>query len=148
MKTYKGYFKPLHPQKYKGDPTNIVYRSRWEFVYMARLDKDPNVVWWQSEEMIIPYVSPTDKKVHRYFPDFVVRRKEGNGFKTEVIEIKPDFQTKPPILTENKRKSKKYINEVITWGINSAKWKYAKEYCEDRGYKFLILTEKELGLPF
>lgn len=115
---------------------------------MARLDKDPNVVWWQSEEMIIPYVSPTDKKVHRYFPDFVVRRKEGNGFKTEVIEIKPDFQTKPPILTENKRKSKKYINEVITWGINSAKWKYAKEYCEDRGYKFLILTEKELGLPF
>jgi hypothetical protein len=75
MATTKGYFKPLNPNKYKGDTSNIVYRSRWEFVYMARLDKDPDVVWWQSEETIIPYRSPVDNRIHRYYPDFVVRRK-------------------------------------------------------------------------
>lgn len=148
MATYKGFFKPLNPEKYRGNPTNIVYRSRWELVYMARLDKDPDVIWWQSEETVIPYRSPVDKKIHRYFPDFVVKRKTEKGSKTQVIEIKPKFQTVPPTTAEGKKKSKKLINEAITWGINNAKWESAREYCKDRGYEFVILTEKELGLPF
>lgn len=148
MATYRGLFNPLNPDKYKGDPTNIVYRSRWEFVYMARLDKDPDVVWWQSEETIIPYRSPVDKKIHKYYPDFVVRKKTKQGTKTIMVEIKPYAQTIPPVITEGKRKSRKYINEVMTWGVNSAKWKAAREYCKDRGYEFLIVTENELGLTF
>jgi len=146
--TYKGYFKPVHPNKYKGDPTGIVYRSRWEFVYMARLDADPNVVWWQSEEIAIPYRSPIDNKIHRYFPDFIVKKKVGKVFRVSMIEIKPYAQTIPPVLTEGKRKSKRYMTEVMTFGVNTAKWKAAREYCADRGYTFHIVTEKELGLTF
>lgn len=148
MATYKGFFKPLNPDKYKGDPTNIIYRSRWELLYMSRLDKDPEVIWWQSEETIIPYRSPVDNKIHRYFPDFVVKRKTPKGTKTQVIEIKPYAQTIPPVITEGKRKSRKAINEVLTWGVNSSKWKAAREFCKDREFEFLIITERELGLKF
>ena len=74
MKTYKGYFKPKNPKKYKGDPTNIIYRSSWECKLMIRLDEDPNVISWGSEEIIIPYRSPIDNKIHRYFVDFIVTR--------------------------------------------------------------------------
>jgi len=64
-----------------------------------------------------------------------------------LIEVKPFKQTQPPTITESKKKSRKYVNEVMTWGVNSAKWKAAREYCKDRGFEFIIMTENELGLP-
>lgn len=147
MATYKGIFKPNNPQKYRGDPTNIVYRSRWELLVMTRLDKDPNVIWWSSEETIIPYRSPVDNRYHRYFVDFTVRLRTQEGkTKTVLIEVKPLAQTKPPAVQQGKKKSRRYINEVMTWGVNSAKWKAAKEYCRDRGYEFMIMTENEIGV--
>jgi hypothetical protein len=148
--TYKGTFKPRNPNKYRGDPSNIIYRSRWEYLLMDRFDKDSNVLWWQSEELAIPYRSPIDGKVHRYFPDFLVYLKDQNNTnKTIMVEVKPAVQTKPPILKEGQNpRSKKYINEVCTWGVNDAKWKAAKNYCADRKYEFMIITEKELGLTF
>ena len=117
---------------------------------MDRFDKDSNVVWWQSEEIAIPYRSPVDGRIHRYFPDFLVYLRDNtNKTKTVMIEVKPAVQTKPPILKEGQNpRSKKYINEVFTYGVNTAKWKSAREYCIDRGYEFLIMTEKELGLTF
>ena len=149
MMTYKGFFKPSNPQKYKGNPANIIYRSRWELLVMDRFDKDPNVLWWGSEETIVPYRSPIDGRLHRYFVDFTVKFKTTDGkTKTALIEVKPLAQTKPPVIQESKKKTKKYISEVMTWGVNEAKWKAAKEYCEDRGMDFIILTEKELGIKF
>jgi|688.fasta_scaffold1306715_2 hypothetical protein len=145
---HQGFYKPRNPHKYKGDPTNVVYRSRWELLVMDRLDRDPNVIWWQSEETVIPYRSPVDNRIHRYFIDFTARTQTPSGTKTILIEVKPFAQTQPPVLTESKRKTKKYINEVMRWGVNSAKWKAAKEYCKDRGYEFMIMTEKELGIKF
>lgn len=144
-KYYKGFFKPKNPKKYKGDPTQIVYRSWWECMYMMQLDTDDKVISWSSEELIIPYRSPLDKKVHRYFPDFVVTKinKEGKR-QTFVIEIKPSSQTKPP--EKKQKQTKRYLTEVATWGINESKWKYAESYCKDRGWIFQILTEKELGI--
>ena len=65
MATYKGFFKPKNPQKYRGDPTNIIYRSGWELKLMLYLDEHKDVVNWGSEELIIPYRSPIDGKVHR-----------------------------------------------------------------------------------
>ena len=116
---------------------------------MDRFDKDPNVLWWGSEETIVPYRSPIDGRLHRYFVDFTVKFKTTDGkTKTALIEVKPLAQTKPPVIQESKKKSKKYISEVMTWGVNEAKWKAAKEYCEDRGMDFIILTEKELGIKF
>ena len=149
MATYKGYYKPRNPDKYRGDPTNIVYRSRWESILMARLDQDPNVLWWQSEETIIPYRSPIDNRIHRYFVDFTVKVRNAEGkTKTLLVEVKPAKQTKPPVISEAVKRNKRILNEIATWGVNSAKWKAAKEYCKDRGYEFIIMTEKELGVKF
>ncbi len=141
----QGFFKPKNPQKYKGDPTNIVYRSGWELKLMLYLDSRTDVVSWGSEELIIPYRSPIDGKIHRYFPDFIVTKINSNGKKeTVIIEVKPQNQTIPP--KPKGKANKKFLMEVATWGKNEAKWKAAKEFCKDRGWSFHIFTEKELGI--
>jgi len=144
-KTYKGVFTPKNPQKYIGDSSNIIYRSMWECKFMAYLDSHPDVVQWASEEFFIPYLSPIDNKVHKYFPDFWVKKKNRNGIlEVNVIEIKPLKQTSPP--KKQKRMTKTYLNEVKTWGINNAKWEAAKDFCQDRKWTFQIFSEKELGI--
>ena len=150
MKTYKGSFRPKNPQKYRGDPSNIIYRSRWELKLMMYLDDHKDVISWGSEEVIIPYRSPIDGRMHRYFVDFIVTKINTNGLReTSLIEVKPAAQTRPPVIQENKSKrSRRYINEVMTWGVNEAKWKAATAYCKDRGWSFHIFTEKELGIKF
>lgn len=143
--SYKGFFVPKNPNKYKGDPSGIVYRSSWELKFMTYLDVHPDVIQWSSEEFCIPYKSPIDGKIHRYFPDFWIKQQNKHGtIENIVVEIKPYKQTQPPIAQT--RKTKRYINEVMTWGINSAKWKAAQSFCEDKRWKFVIFTEKELGL--
>jgi hypothetical protein len=146
---YQGRFKPRNPEKYKGDPTNIIYRSGWELKLMSYLDKHPHVTKWNSEEIVIPYRSPIDGKMHRYFPDFYVEQINRQKKKEKVlIEVKPYAQTQAPKVQNTKRNkpTKRYINEVKTWGINSAKWNAAEEFCKDRGYIFRIITENELGI--
>jgi len=142
---YSGLFRPKNPQKYVGDPNNIVYRSSWECRVMDWLDRNRDIISWASEELIVPYISPVDNRVHRYFPDFLVkaRNKEGQ-LKTLMIEVKPKKQTQPPM--QQRRITKQYITEVTTWGVNQAKWKAAEEYCLDRGWQFKIMTEEHLGL--
>lgn len=145
---YKGKFLPRNPQKYKGDPTNIVYRSRWELMCMQKFDSHPSIVLWNSEEIVIPYRSPIDGKIHRYFPDFWIKKKDpNNNFSEVLIEVKPFYQTKAPPLNSGKP-NKRYLNEVANWGINSSKWEQAMKYCQDRNWQFQIITEKELGLKF
>ena len=142
---YKGKYKPENPKKYKGDPSNIIYRSLWECRFMSYLDAHPDVVEWASEEFSIPYLSPIDNRVHRYFPDFWVKKRNRDGsLETVVVEIKPKSQTTPPKVKD--KPTKAYINEVKRWGINSSKWKYAKSFCEERKWKFQILTEDDLGI--
>lgn len=142
---YSGKFRPKNPAKYVGDSTNIIYRSSWECRLMDWFDRNPDVISWASEELIIPYKSPVDGKFHRYFPDFLVklRTKDGKN-RTLLIEVKPKYQTQPPV--QPSRKTKKFINEVVTYGVNQAKWKAANEYCADRGWEFRVITEDHLGL--
>jgi hypothetical protein len=148
--SYKGRYKPNFPDKYKGDPTNIIYRSSWERNCMVYFDLNPKIIQWSSEEIVIPYKSPIDGKWHRYFPDFFVKIK--NTSKTEkeyqietiLIEVKPFKETIEPKI--KKRMTRQYLVEVHKWGINSAKWKAAAEYCKDRNWQFKILTEKELRI--
>lgn len=142
--SYKGYFKPRNPKKYKGDPTKIIYRSSWELKLMSYLDKHPDVLQWASEEFSIPYVSPIDNRVHRYFPDFWVKQMKNGVQETILIEVKPKVQTLPP--KPQTKRTKRYINEVKTWGVNSAKWKAAREFCADRNWRFLIFDEYHLGI--
>lgn len=142
--TYKGKFKPKNPKKYKGDPTEIVYRSSWELQYMMQLDSDPSIIEWSSEELSINYKSPKDNRAHRYFPDFLVKKKTDKGVIEFLVEIKPKAQTMPPKVQS--KPNKRYLNEVMTWGVNSAKWKAAEAYCKTKGWDFIILTEDHLKI--
>jgi hypothetical protein len=143
--SYKGYFRPRNPAKYRGDPSNVIYRSLWELKLMRFLDDHPEVIAWGSEEIVIPYKSPVDGRTHRYFPDFIVKKRGKDGItETLIIEVKPKAQTIEPRV--QKKATKKYINEVMTWGVNQAKWKAAESYCADRKWKFQLMTEKELGI--
>lgn len=141
---YKGKYKPKFPEKYKGDPNNIIWRSTWEARVMKQLDENPNVLWWGSEELFIRYYNPLDNKIHRYFPDFVVKvKKKDDTTMTYLLEVKPEAQTKPPT---QKRKTKRYLEESKTYIINQSKWKAATEFCKDHGWQFKVLTEKDLGI--
>ena len=142
---YKGRFSPKNPSKYYGDPTGIIYRSLWELKVMKYLDENPAIMEWRSEEVAIPYRSPLDNRIHRYFPDFIVKVKtKDQTIKTMMLEVKPKQQTKEPV--KKKRITKQYINEVTTWGVNQAKWASASEYCADKGWEFKLITEDHLGI--
>lgn len=148
---YKGIFQPKNAGKYRGNPSNIVYRSGWELKLMMHLDNHPDVLEWASEEIVIPYRSPLDGKIHRYFPDFYVKKRGVDGkIESLIIEVKPAAQVMQPVLQEskNKKPNRRYIKEVATYAVNQAKWKAATEYCLDRQWKFMLMTEKELGIKF
>jgi hypothetical protein len=141
---HSGKFKPKHPEKYKGNAENIWFRSSWELKVMQWLDLSDNVIWWSSEELAIKYYNPVDNKIHRYFPDFIVKvKKKDNTEKTYVIEVKPEYQTKQPV---KKKKTQRFINESVTYIVNQSKWKAATEFCKDHGWEFKILTEKDIGI--
>lgn len=142
----KSRYRPSFPKKYKGNPNNIICRSSWERKFCAWCDLNENIVEWASEEFCIPYLSPLDGRVHRYFPDFLIKVKERNGStKTYVIEVKPKRQTKPP-QRKSKKVTKSFINETKTFEVNKAKWRAATEWCKDRRLEFKIITEDELGI--
>lgn len=142
--SYKGKFTPQNPQKYNGNPDNIIYRSSWELRCMKWFDDNPSIIWWSSEELAIPYYSPVDKRMHRYFPDFIIKvKRKDDTIMTYVVEVKPEAQTKKPT---QKRKTKQYIKESITYVVNQMKWKAADEFCHAHGWEFKIVTEKDLGI--
>ena len=134
---YKGRFRPSNPKKYKGDSTNIIYRSLWELKFMRRCDTHPEIAQWASEEVVITYRSLIDGKRHRYFPDFWIKKINND---VTLVEIKPAVQSVPP--QKASKLTKRYIEEVKTWGTNLSKWRAAQEYCDDRGWTFMVLTEK------
>lgn len=142
---HKRRYTPIFPEKYTGDPTNIIMRSSWETRFASWCDKNPNIVKWCSEETVIPYRCPTDNRIHRYFVDFRVQVKDRNGnLKTYLIEVKPEKQTKPPEYPG--KRTKRYLVESMTYMKNRAKWESAINYAKDRGWEFKIITEHELGL--
>ena len=140
-KSYKGLYRPKNYKKYAGDPNSIVYRSLLERKFMVYCDTNPDIISWASEELSVKYRSPIDQKVHRYFPDFLVKTSSG---KKVMIEIKPAIQCKPP--KPRSRKTKRYLQEQLTFIKNISKWRAAKEYCSDNGLEFKIMTEKELNI--
>ena len=143
--SYKGKYRPKNRQKYKGDVGEVVYRSLWELKFMKYCDLNSKILKWSSEEIIIPYKSPVDNRIHRYFPDFYVKYKDVKGrIREKVVEIKPAKQVKEPKM--QKRRTKKYVSEVYTYATNQAKWEAAQDFCNDRKWEFQILTEKELGV--
>ena len=141
----QGEFKPLYPKKYVGS-LPIVYRGSYEMKFYSWLDLNPNVIEWTSESIAIPYISPKDNKVHRYWPDATVKLKDKNGnLHKYIVEIKPAKQTVPPS-EKNRKNPNKILYEKLTYAINLSKWKASQEMCQKMGLKFMILTEKDLGI--
>ena len=137
----QGKFIPKNPHKYIGNVHEIFYRSSWEKKFMIFLDLHDQIIQWASEELAIPYISPVDNKVHRYFPDFLIKKQTPKGAEFNLIEVKPSKQTQMPVVKKHTRRK---LNEVVTYAVNQSKWKAAEEYCRDRGWKFMVITEKEL----
>ena len=143
--SYKGKFKPSFPEKYDGDPTNIVYRSLWELKFLRYCDLNENILEYSSEEIVIPYMDRSTNRVRRYFPDAYIKVKQPDGIiKKYLIEIKPSKQTIPP--PKPKRQTRRYIAEAMEFVKNQSKWEAAREYCKDRMMEFKILTEHDLGI--
>ena len=144
-KSYKGRYRPKNKNKYKGNPANVIYRSLWERRFMVYCDTNPAILEWGSEELIIPYKSPLDSKIHRYFPDFYIKYKDKEGkLRKLIVEVKPKKYTVAPT-KKPKRKTIKWQNEVREYLKNTAKWEAAKQWSGKRGMEFTILTEDVLG---
>ena len=143
--TYKGRYRVINPSKYRGDSQDVTYRSSWELKFMKWCDTNPSVLEWGSETIVIPYTSPVDNRVPRYFVDFYIKVQDRNGkINRYLVEIKPAKFTKPPEIPA--RKTRRFVQEVFQYGTNQAKWKAADEYCIERSMKFLVLTEIDLGI--
>ncbi len=134
---YSGRYQVKNPKKYKGDFTNVVYRSLWERNVFRWCDDNPKVKGWSSEEIVVPYYYDVDKRYHKYFVDLKIVMED----KTLLVEIKPEKETAPPT---GQKRTKRYINESLTYIKNMNKWEAANEYAKDRGWEFQVWTEKTL----
>jgi len=139
---YKTKYNPKNKSKYIGNPTKIICRSLWERRVCKYLDENKNIIRWGSEEIAIPYYSPVDKKIHKYYPDFIVEKKTQSGVETLIIEVKPKKQTMEP--ERKKKKKSTYIKECMTYSVNESKWKAARKVCKEKGWNFIILTEDHI----
>ena len=145
---YSGKFNPINPKKYEGDYSKITYRSLWERGLMKWSDENHDVKSWSSEEVVIPYVSPVDNKVHRYYMDFKLVFANGS---TVLVEVKPMHETKPPTSTKSagkkptRKQQQRYLTEAKKFAVNDAKWSAAEKYAEKRGWKFVIFTQDTLA---
>jgi len=141
---YKGKYRPENPNKYVGDPKNIIYRSLLERRFMVFCDKNPNILKWASEELAIPYYSTVDNRNHKYYVDFIIEVLEkDNQVKTHLVEIKPYRQCSEPKQTQKKSK-RTFLKEMKNWMINTSKWKAATDFAKQRNWDFKIITERTL----
>ena len=138
--SYKGKYKIKKPEKYLGDYTKVIYRSLWERQAFKWCESNTRVKAWNSEEVVIPYKCKTDNKIHRYFIDLFVEMDDGECI---LVEIKPKKETNPP--KKPSRKTKRYINEVVTFVKNQSKWEAANQFANHKGWKFQIWTEDTLS---
>lgn len=138
----QGRYTPKHPEKYKGNVENIIYRSSWELHVNKFLDNNVNVLEWAAEEFAIPYLKPTDRRIHRYYPDYWVKFRNKRGeIVQEVWEVKPMKKVKPTRVGKSK---KQQIRESVEFAVNTAKWKAAMSFCQKRGIKFRLMTEGQI----
>ena len=139
MKNYKGKYTPRNKKKYKGDSSKVVYRSMWERQTFRWIEKNDDIIWWNSEDVIIPYLCETDNKMHRYYIDLYFMTRNGRKY---LIEIKPEKQTRPP--NKRKKNKAKVLKETLIYVKNMSKWAAAKKFAEDNDCEFQIWTEKTL----
>lgn len=136
---YKGKYTVVNKDKYVGDVNNVIFRSLWERQVFKWLDHNDDVLYFSSEELVIPYLCSTDNKMHKYYTDLTIKFKNGVVL---VVEIKPHKQTIEP--KYNKNKTKKFITESLMYEKNKSKWIAAQNFCNANGWIFEIWDEHKL----
>lgn len=154
----KGWYKLKNPEKfipphdgymssYNESYNSIEYKSMLELKGFQFCDNSEKISKFSIEPFAVNYLKPTDNKTHRYFPDLLIKFVSNHTF---LVEIKSFNETKPPKKPKKMtvKAEKNYRKAIMTYKINMAKWKAAKKFCEERNIKFIILTEKELGVTY
>lgn len=119
----------------------VQYKSKLERIAFHYADINPKIKYFSVEPFHIPYIKPTDNKVHRYFIDMYIEFVTGDKF---LVEVKSSSETRQPEKPKNKKGILRYKEAVQTFLVNIAKWKSATEFAKTKGMKFIILTENEL----
>jgi hypothetical protein len=77
------------------------------------------------------------------------RRLPNGRSETIMAEIKPmkesPYHSGSPARTRGKSE-KRRIQEALVWGKNKCKWEAAEAFCKAKGWRFVVLTEHELGI--
>lgn len=133
----------MHPEKYVGDPTNVIYRSGMELQVFRYMDINRNVRKWSSETVTVPYFDESTNKNRTYFVDLYFEFVSPSGqVKRAIVEVKPHKQTLPPV---KKGRKDYYQKAMCEYKKNCCKWKSARAYAARNGMEFFILTEREIG---
>lgn len=139
-----GTYNPANREKYVGE-TIPIFRSSWERRVMYFLDHNPNVIRWGSECVQVPYISPKDGKMHRYFVDFYAETvARGGGRDRVLIEVKPAKKLIPPKTTNRSKKT--VVTETIEYAVNMAKFEAATAFAKANGMRFDIFTEDDIEM--
>lgn len=142
----QGFYKPIHPEKYIGNLNQIVFRSSYELKAFKWCDLTENIISWGSEEINIKYYDYLTNKIRRYYPDLILMVKESEETTRKyIVEIKPHKQTIKP-KSSKRKKQETYLTECLTYEKNQMKWNAAKNFCEENGFIFKIITEKDLQI--
>lgn len=157
-KYHQGLFVPKNKDKLikANSYGGIYYRSSLENKIMIWLDSNDNILKWSAENLSIPYkkteyngVSKSlETTTHTYYPDIYYELKKSDGSISKVVaEIKPSSETCEPKLPQNAtaKQLKNFEYSLKMWNKNLSKWKYMIEYCERKGFDFIIITEKHLS---
>lgn len=133
----QGRFEMKNPAKYVGKKTPLS-RSSWEFVFMRMLDEHQGVINWASESIQIPYRDPLSGRQTIYVPDFFIVYQDKNGQKhAEVVEVKPESQTRLDKVGKSAYNQEQYIK-------NMAKWEAANAWCKQQGVRFRVINEGDI----
>jgi hypothetical protein len=132
--------------KYIGNTNEIIFRSGWEKKFMEFCETHPQILNWSSERTQIPYISPLDGKYHTYFVDFWIKIITiDNQYVNYLVEVKPDKKLdKPKQPAKQTRKStQNYQDALNEWFVNKAKFETASRWCDSKGWKFAVITDKK-----
>lgn len=96
----------------------VAFESLIEQDYLFLLDFEPAVLGYFEQPIQIEYI--WEEKKHHYTPDFHVIRKTGE----ELVECKPQ--------------------KMIDYDDNQRKFKIAREWCQNQGWRFQVVTDEEI----
>jgi hypothetical protein len=134
----------------------LYYRSSLEKKMMHYLDFNDKIINWGAENIKIPYQKTEMHNEsqqlriteHIYYPDFYYEILSEDGTLHKVVaEVKPESETIEPRLPINPttKQLKNFEYALKMWNKNLSKWEYIIDWCNRKGMRFIIITDKILS---